>query len=45
MLVMALESDKFGFELQFNFDQLDDLGEMMSSLSASTSSSVNWGLT
>ena len=44
-LVMPLEANKPGVDLQFNFDCLGDLGKKMSSLTASPSSSIKWGLT
>lgn len=45
LLVMPLEANKPGVELQFNSDCLGDLGKKMSSLRASPSSSIKWGLT
>ena len=39
-LVMPLEANKPGVELQFNSDCLGDLGKKMSSLEASPSSSI-----
>lgn len=40
LLVMPLEANKPGVELQFNSDCLGDLGKKMSSLRASPSSSI-----